>query len=83
MSWVKEDGELHWLFDVPLTVKGAFWRSIFFAIALALFLAGPQIFTVWNNANLTTQHAIYATVISAVCGLLAGLFAVFGLKKSW
>ena len=83
MSWVKEDGELHWLFDVPLTVKGAFWRSIFFAIALALFLAGPQIFTVWNNASLTTQHAIYATVISAVCGLLAGLFAVFGLKKSW
>ena len=83
VSWAKEDGEPHWLFDLPVKVSGALWLSIVFALALALFLAGPQIYSAWSNTNLTTERAIYSTVVSAVCGLLAGGFAVFGLKKSW
>ena len=83
VSWAKDDGQLHWLFDLPVKVSGALWLSIVFALALAIFLAGPQIYSAWSNSNLTTERAIYSTVVSAVCGLLAGGFAVFGLKKSW
>jgi len=83
-SWSKGSGtDSHTLFDIPVRVKGAFWSSVGFAIALTVFLAGPQVFAAWTNTTLPKHNAIWSTAVAVLCGLAAGLFAAFGLKKSW
>ena len=83
-AWSKGgDTDSHTLFDIPVRVKGAFWSSVGFALALAVFLAGPQVFAAWTSTTLSLDRAIWSTVVATVCGLAAGLFAAFGLKKSW
>lgn len=79
----ESDQEIQWLFDLPIKIEGRFLLSLCYTIGVAILLAGPQIFAVWLNSSITAERAVSATVISVVCAILAGAFAVFGLKKAW
>lgn len=72
-----------WQFDLPVGVKGQFGWTALYAIAVAILLAGPQLYSTWSNPNLPRNNAVTATIITGIFTLLAGIFAAFVLKKPW
>jgi hypothetical protein len=69
-------------FDVLILVRANFWRTIGYGIVLGILLAGPQIVAAFSNPALPRKNACFIAAASGVLGLLAGIFAAFGLKKS-
>jgi hypothetical protein len=80
----KEGEELmDWQFDLPVITKGQLVWTGLYAIAVAILLAGPQLYSTWSNPNLPHDNAVNTTAVSVVFSLLAGVFAAFVLKKPW
>lgn len=76
-----------WSFDLPIAVQGMFWQSVGYAIAVAVLLAGPQLFSAWNSVDASDAKAvgkaINVTIVTSIVTLVTGVFAVFALKKPW
>jgi hypothetical protein len=69
-------------FDLLILIRAIFWRTLAYGIVLGALLAGPQIVAAFSNPALTRPTACFVSAISGVLGLLAGILAAFGLKKS-
>jgi hypothetical protein len=71
-----------WEFDLPLRIKGSFWPTLMHGIVLGTLLAGPQIVAAFSNPGLPPSNVTAICIVSAILGLVAGIFAAFGLRRS-
>ena len=73
-------GQLPYLdFDLPVRVRGVFWRTLIIGIILGLLLASTQIVTALSNPDL--KNLAIVCIASVVLGLATGLVAAFGLRS--
>jgi hypothetical protein len=76
-------GRLPYLdFDLPVLVRGVFWRTLVYGIILGVLLAGPQIVAALSNPSLPSKNVVLVCVTSGIIGVITGIVAAFGLKKS-
>lgn len=71
-----------WEVDLPFRIKGSFWPTLIYGIVLGILLAGPQIVAAFSNPDLSSSNVTAITIVSAILGLGAGIFAAFGLRRS-
>ncbi len=71
-----------WEFDLPLRIKGSFWLTLAQGVLLGILLAGPQIVAAFSNPSLPPRNVATISIVSAILGLGAGIFAAFGLRRS-
>lgn len=69
-------------FDLPVLVRGVFWRTLIYGIVFGALLAGPQIVAALSNPSLPASNIVSVCVLSALLGLAAGITAAFGLRTS-
>jgi hypothetical protein len=69
-------------FDVLCLVRGVFWRTLIYGIVLGVLLAGPQILAALSNPSLPTKNVALICIASGIIGVVTGIVAAFGLKKS-
>ena len=69
-------------FDLLLTVRSNFWRTLGYGFILGVLLGGPQIVAAFSNPALPKGSVYLISVLSGVVGLATGIFAAFGLKRS-
>jgi hypothetical protein len=67
-----------WEFDLPIQVRGSFWRKLGLGLIIGVFLAVPPIV---SDPNLLGGSQL-ATPVSAISAILAGIAAAFGLRRS-
>jgi len=68
-------------FDLPLLICGTYLHTLGYGILLGILLAGPQIVGTLFNLRLPCQNVIGIIIMSVIMGLVAGIFAAFGLRK--
>jgi hypothetical protein len=69
-------------FDLPLEIRGTFWSTLGYGIALGALLAAPQIIAAFSNPNLPSNSLTVISIASLLFGLCAGIMGAFGLKKT-
>jgi len=79
----RKDSQLPYVdFDLLVRVRGVFWQTLAYGVILGLLLAGPQIVAALANPNLPPSSIVLVCSTSGILGLVTGVFAAFGLKKS-
>jgi hypothetical protein len=74
--------EWEWEFDLPIQVRGTFWRKLGFGLIVGLFLAVPPIVGAYSNPNLSAGSRQVISLVAIITGTLAGITAAFGLRRS-
>lgn len=78
----KEAGMPQVEFDLIGHVGGNRWQTLAYGLVLGCLLAGPQIITTLTNPNLPPDKTVSICIACGLIGLLTGVLAAFGLKKS-
>jgi hypothetical protein len=78
----EDDGLPYLDFDLPVLVRGIFWRTLIYGIVFGTLLAGPQIVAALSNPSLPASNIVSVCFASALLGLAAGITAAFGLRTS-
>jgi len=68
--------------DIDLRVHGTFWQSLAKGVLLGILLASPQTIAALSNPALSDSSKSVIVIAAAAFGLVTGIVAAFGLKKS-
>jgi hypothetical protein len=71
-----------WEFDLPVSIRGWFWRKFGLGALLGAFLAVSPIVAAYSNSKLSPHSQLVISIVSAVSSLLAGEVATFGLRRT-
>jgi hypothetical protein len=71
-----------WEFDLPVQVRGTFWRKLGLGLLIGIFLAVSPIVSAYSNPNLSAVSRAIISLVSTITGMLAGIAAAFGLRRS-
>lgn len=74
--------EWAWEFDLPIQVRGTFWRKLALGLLIGTFLAVSPIVSANSNPNLSAGSRLVISLVSTITGILAGIAAAFGLRRS-
>lgn len=74
--------EWEWEFDLPIQVRGTFWRKIGFGLLVGSFLAVSPIVGAYSNPSLSAGSRQVISLVAIITGILAGVTAAFGLRRS-
>jgi hypothetical protein len=74
--------EWEWEFDLPIQVRATFWRKIGFGLLVGCFLAVSPIVGAYSNPSLSAGSRQVISLVAIVTGILAGVTAAFGLRRS-
>jgi hypothetical protein len=71
-------------FDLPIRVKGRWWKAALIGIVVGLFLAAPQIITTWTNpgfANRGLKWLFFLVGFIIVFDVVVGIAAALNFRK--
>lgn len=71
-----------WEFDLPIQVRATFWRKIGFGLLVGCFLAVSPIVGAYSNPSLSAGNRQVISLVAIITGILAGVTAAFGLRRS-
>jgi hypothetical protein len=74
--------EWEWEFDLPIEVRGAFWRRLGLGLLIGIFLSVSPVVSAYSNPNLSENSQVVISLVGIVAGILAGIAASFGLRRS-
>lgn len=77
-----QSGNGTWDFDLPLQVGGSFIPTLYYGLALGVLLATPQTVAALSNPSLNSENQAVIVIVSWISGLLAGVLAAFGVRRS-
>lgn len=80
---VLRQGRADWHVDIdmPILVRGGFWKTLGFGISLGAALSVPQVVATWSNPQLPRANQELISAVAAVAGLIAGIYVAFGVRK--
>lgn len=80
----KSTSEADWdsEFEIPVHIRGTFWRRFGIAVLIGIFLSAPQIVQTYNDGDLSDESRLMMVIVFAVSGLAAGIVAAFALRRS-
>jgi hypothetical protein len=71
-----------WEMDLPFQIRGVFWRKVGTGALIGLFLAVPMVVATIRDGDLSTTDKQVVCLVALISGLLAGIAASFGLRRS-
>lgn len=68
--------------EIPLSINGLVFKTLLGGLGLGALLAVPQVVAALNNPQLPARNLVVVVAVAVGVGILTGVFAAFGLKKS-